>query len=290
MAKKSELSSNPSLIVFLSSESLLCVGLARLGDVPSFVVTMVLKRCEQVCLSEIDIVMGGEADESARTPSRSIFHLDVYDRTDTIVSFLTLPRQLCNLASITYLSTGPYEASPSHHSFLAACAPTLEILEIILGGSFALPALPCLWHLELRAHGDITITPAALPSCVSAALRATPNLKKLTVAIEERSTAHAFTWGILDRTRAPEWSLLDHRLWEMHTQERSNNAHGNVPKLVDVHFSLRYGRDNPERYASFVADVKTRLPRVLEAGFLTFSHRESVFRIPFMLRFSENYD
>ncbi|KAF7378383.1 hypothetical protein MSAN_00264700 [Mycena sanguinolenta] len=252
--KKIELTSNPSLIAFLSLESLLCVGLVKLGDVSSSIVTTVLERCEEVCLSEIDIVLEGEADESAGTPSRSIFHLDVYDRTNTIVSFLALPRQLCNLASITYLSTVSFEPSPSHHSLLTACAPTLEILEIVLDGSFALPTLPCLWHLELRTHGDITMTPAALPS-----------------AIEERSQAHSFNWGILDRNRAPEWSLLDKRLCEMHTQDRS----GNVPKLVDVHFSLRYCRDSPWRYADFVADVKTRLPRVLEAGFLTFSHRES---------------
>ncbi|KAJ6474985.1 hypothetical protein C8R45DRAFT_1217312 [Mycena sanguinolenta] len=290
-AEKNELTSNPSLIAFLSLETLLCVGLVRLGAVPSSIVTTVLQSCEEVCLSQIDIVRDGEGDKFANTPSRSIRHLYILDRTAATVSFLALPRQLDNLASLTHLSILRCDVSSSRHrhDLLAACARTLEILEIALDGPFALPALPSLRHLELCTSADITMTPAALPSSVSVALRATPHLKKLAVVLGERTVAHAFTWGILGRTRAPEWSVLEKRLLEMHTQEGDGNAHGTIPKLVDVHFSLLYGRDNPQRYASFVADVKTQLPRLLEAGFLTFSNRKS-FQIPPNLRFSEDYD
>ncbi|KAJ6488744.1 hypothetical protein C8R45DRAFT_1097106 [Mycena sanguinolenta] len=123
---------------------------------------------------------------------------------------------------------------------------------------------------------------------VSRALQATPHLTQLTCAIRESDMRHKFDWGIPSRTRSPEWEILDKQLLEMHTQALGKDPTGaESTKLLDVHFSLRYAHEDPERYATFMADVMTQLSRVVEAGFLTFSHRVTVFRVPRMLWFSD---
>ncbi|KAJ6450902.1 hypothetical protein C8R45DRAFT_1113831 [Mycena sanguinolenta] len=89
-----------------------------------------------------------------------------------------------------------------------------------------------------------------------------------------------------------EYTLLRSRtLWHLDLVDNENamlleDAAG--VKLLDVHFSLRYIDHDPERYTTFVADVMTQLPGVLQAGFLTFSNRASVDRIPPMLRFFDD--
>ncbi|KAJ6471449.1 hypothetical protein C8R45DRAFT_1104419 [Mycena sanguinolenta] len=141
---------------------------------------------------------------------------------------------------ISYLRYKPYP-DPDRDALLAACAPTLQILEIEYRHPFVLPTLPSLWHLELLTHEDRIHIPGAIPAGVSLAIQATPRLEELTVAIRESDKYHLFDWGILARTHAPEWAALDDRLSEMHTQERGQDSSGNKhPKLLDAHFSLRY--------------------------------------------------
>ncbi|KAJ6484721.1 hypothetical protein C8R45DRAFT_999154, partial [Mycena sanguinolenta] len=267
---KGQLLPNPSLVRFLSSKSLFYVALVELEDVPPSIVTRMLGTLRK---TDITLEEDGE-DETIPLKAHSLRHLELIHQTDTIILFLTLPRQLASLQALTHLSLSRYGMvrgpEPLHNRLLAAVAPTLEILEIEFSHPFVLLPLPLLRHLELRIHTDRAKIPPAIPSSLSVALQATPHLQKLTVAIFERRGAHSFDWGLLARTDDPAWLVLDKRLCEMHAAEPNESS-----KLVDVHFSLRYIQDEPARYASFVADVKTQLPRALGADFLTFSGRIS---------------
>ncbi|KAJ6457731.1 hypothetical protein C8R45DRAFT_943168 [Mycena sanguinolenta] len=162
---------------------------------------------------------------------------------------------------------------PDRDALLVACAPTLQVLEIEFSHAFALPPLPSLWQLELWTHEDRAFNVTVIPATVSLALQATPCLEILKVAVRERTGYNPFGYGTLPHTQVPEWTALDARLLELQTEERGKDSLGNENvKLGDVHFSLRYFGDAPQRYEAFVSDVKSRLPRALGAEFLTFSH------------------
>ncbi|KAJ6449456.1 hypothetical protein C8R45DRAFT_1224407 [Mycena sanguinolenta] len=279
---KRSVSPKPSLMKFVSLGFFTYVALEILCDVPSSVVETVLKTCEGVRLFAIDLALEVDDDKSI-IPSMS--HSMRYLELPVIIPFLAQPPQLGYLRSLRHLSSsfGGVPA-PDRDTFFAACAPTLEILEISFDMPFALPALPALMHLELRIHSDVARIAGAIPRAVFVALDATPHLKHLTVALYERETRHSFDGGILARARAPEWLVLEKRLSEMHVQDvgRSPSRTENInQRSVEVHFSLRYLQDNPRRYASFIADVKARLPRLLDAGNLAFSNRVAFERRPF---------
>ncbi|KAJ6474956.1 hypothetical protein C8R45DRAFT_1103083 [Mycena sanguinolenta] len=183
------LSLNPSLIGFLSSKTLVCVALGKLTNVASSIVATLLETCEEICSFEMNIVLDEDAHAESPLPtSRPIRHLDLVDWNNTILPFLTLPRQLRSVSSLTQLSIVWDEdddrALQLRDRLLAACAPTLEILKILLSSPFALPSLPSLRHLELWTYMGLGRIPAAVPS-VSVALQATPRLRKLTVTIHE---------------------------------------------------------------------------------------------------------
>jgi hypothetical protein len=74
--------------------------------------------------------------------------------------------------------------------------------------------------------------------------------------------------------------MLDNRLLEMHAGEGPVDP---LSRLVGLHFSFQYVQHEPERYLRFVAGMKTQLPMVFKAGFLTFAYR--ALSVPPMLRF-----
>ncbi|KAJ6484095.1 hypothetical protein C8R45DRAFT_1214951 [Mycena sanguinolenta] len=156
-------------------------------------------------------------------------------------------------------------AAPLRDMLLAACAPTLEILEIGFGHPFDLPLLPTLRHLELWIHSDMSMIAELIPVLLLA------NHPVFEAAY-------------------PQWGVIDEQLLAMHAHGHAYASGDENAKMVDVHFSLRrIAHKEPERYAAFVADVKAQLPRVLEAGFLTFSNRLSYHRSPPLRRFSRGH-
>ncbi|KAJ6465304.1 hypothetical protein C8R45DRAFT_1106945 [Mycena sanguinolenta] len=164
--------------------------------------------------------------------------------------------------------------------FLAACALTLEILELEFSRRFTLPPLPSLRCLQLEFH-------AVLPLSVSSAIEATAHLQAEALAIVARQSEPEVltTRPLVGRTDPAGWLGLDQRLLEMHGEVLSGDRNS---RLVNVHFSLTYFKPEPKRYAKFVDDMKTLSPGILEAGLLSFSHRPSC--IPPMLRFCQQQD
>ncbi|KAF7342625.1 hypothetical protein MSAN_02019300 [Mycena sanguinolenta] len=180
--------------------SLRFVALAHLHAVPSFVVGFLLETFDEVCLLDIDITLeyDDESDED-EYPLYWVQRLDISHDKDTIFSFLSQPRQLDALQSFTHLSMSlSGTPGPIRERFLALCAPTLQILELELSNSCALPALPFLHHLELRFDAEKAIFQNALVSSMNFALTAAPYLNKLTIAIRERRAKndHRFDWAI----------------------------------------------------------------------------------------------
>ncbi|KAJ6478980.1 hypothetical protein C8R45DRAFT_1101415 [Mycena sanguinolenta] len=278
----------PDFVEFLEFSPLRCVALANLSHVPSSIVTMLLETFEEVSLLDIDIDL--EHDESYDddcTPLTDYWlqRLNLSHQKDTILSFLSQPRQRDRLECLTHLSMSFSDPPTSiRERFLAMCGPTLETLELEFSHPFALPTLPFLEQLELRFDAEKAIFRDALSSSLTLALKAAPHLKKLTVAIREQRAKndHRFDWGILARIRAPGWPALDQRLLQMHAPSA-----GTPPaKLTAVHFALTYSREELKRYATFVADVMAQLPDVYKVGFLTFSYRASF--VPSILRFSQD--
>ncbi|KAJ6496445.1 hypothetical protein C8R45DRAFT_985901 [Mycena sanguinolenta] len=283
-----QLHCHPSLVGFLSLESLRQVYLVYLVIAPS-IVSKLLETSEVVCLGPITLEEDEDKVESIAPESHHCLrHLDIIQGADSIFPFLIRPRQLRALQSITRLALLDRGVSPLRDMVLAACAPTLEILEIDFKDLVDLPALPALWHLELWIQAETAIVPEVIPRSMSCSLQNTPRLENLSVSIDESSMDLRFDWGILNFNRhVAGWDVLDKQLVAMHAQSRGGNASGHDnSKLVDVHFALRHTRKAPERYAAFVVDVKAQLPRALEAGFLTFSNRLSYLRIPPRCRFS----
>ncbi|KAJ6474921.1 hypothetical protein C8R45DRAFT_935455 [Mycena sanguinolenta] len=95
---------HPSLTGFLSLESLRCVALVKLENVPSSIVTTLLDTCVEVRLFQMSIIL--EEDEVLRAfpTSHPTRHLEVSEATGAITAFLALPRQLDNLRSLTKLN------------------------------------------------------------------------------------------------------------------------------------------------------------------------------------------
>ncbi|KAF8142810.1 hypothetical protein K438DRAFT_1994523 [Mycena galopus ATCC 62051] len=120
---KAQLCNNSALIQFLSLRSLRCVALADFGDVPPWILMMLFGACEEVCLFDADLALGSEF--TARTSHSPLTHLSLHGS----------------------ISGG--------ESFLAACASTLEILEIDITKPFQLPELPALKRLELKSQTDL---------------------------------------------------------------------------------------------------------------------------------------
>ncbi|KAJ6474965.1 hypothetical protein C8R45DRAFT_1077539 [Mycena sanguinolenta] len=250
---KSQLRVNPSLsgvIQFLSLKSLRCISLANLSDVPSCIVMLALETFEEVCLLGIVIVRD---DEPASTPltSKSLRHLDtghsIASEQAGIISFLVQPRQLGYLQSVTHLSF-VYGGSGPLTDLLAACAPTLESLEINYRQPFALPPLPALKHLELRlfsTRGAVYFIAIPFVLCT---LRGSPHCEKLTVAFRERDGDHIFNWDDAGLSFCREWLAPDNMLSETYTQRQGDGfSDDEDQKLFEVHFSLRVSRDEPER-------------------------------------------
>ncbi|KAJ6459940.1 hypothetical protein C8R45DRAFT_1030130 [Mycena sanguinolenta] len=298
----SELRQNPSLINLLSLPSLLCVGLADLIDVPASLITKALETAEEVTLSRISIAAGGQAPAEPPNPTSDfLWHLEVFDAFEEILPFLLHPRRMGYLEYLSRLSVTTLPIPESLHgqfiAALAACAPTLERLELEFESPFPLPQLPALWHLELGFHADNAIGFAA---SISLALMSTPSLGVLVVSVRERPNSHVMDWRLLPAAQVPDWAALDTDLCEMHTRSTEESSMPRDddqppdddedfdPGLEEVRFSLRYLFAEPDRYAAFVAAVKGKLPSVLGAEFLAFSY-QTAFLHP-MDRFSHGYD
>ncbi|KAJ6508184.1 hypothetical protein C8R45DRAFT_1167821 [Mycena sanguinolenta] len=235
--REARLCANPSLIDFLSSELLLCVGPVNLEAVPESIVAMLLSTCEERKKSSARFEL-----QNRRSRARSMWHLDVMD-CDGVMVLLTLPRQLVALQSLTHRY---YGERLMRNTLLATCAPRLHGLRI----QFSLPFDLVLTHLGLRLGLHASLRFVAIPTAVFRVLQATPHLKKLKIAIHDR----VFNWEVSIRTAAPEWLVLEKRLLDMNAQEQGDDAAGvKNSKLLDVHFSLRYLNDDPEHYKSFVA-------------------------------------
>ncbi|KAJ6459967.1 hypothetical protein C8R45DRAFT_1081315 [Mycena sanguinolenta] len=258
----SELRQNPSLINLLSLPSLLCVGLADLIDVPASLITKALETAEEVTLSRISIIADDQAPaESPNPTSDFLWHLEIFDAFEQILPFLLHPRRMGYLEYLSRLSVTTLPIPESLHgqftAALAACAPTLERLELEFESTFPLPVRErpnshlMDWHL--------------LPG------------------------AQVPEWAALDtdlcemHTRATEESS-DPR----DDDQPPDDDEDFDPGLEEVHFSLIYLFAEPDRYAAFVAAVKEKLLSVLGAEFLAFSYR-STFLHP-MDRFSQDYD
>ncbi|KAF7342563.1 hypothetical protein MSAN_02012700 [Mycena sanguinolenta] len=298
----SELGQNPPLIDLLSLPSLLCVGLANLINVPASLITKALENAEEVSLSRVSIASDDPTPtESPNPTSDFLWHLDISDAMEEIMPFLLQPRRVGYLQYLSRLSITIVPISESMRgeftAALAACAPTLERLELEFVSPFSLPQLPALWHLELGFHAD-----DALGFCasISLALMSTPSLGVLVVSVRERPHRHLVNWHLLPAAPVPEWAALDTQLCEMHTRAEGESPEPRDddqppdddedfdPRLEEVHFSLRYLLPEPDRYTAFVAAVKGKLPSVFGAEFLAFSYRNA-FLHP-MDRFSQDYD
>ncbi|KAJ6474902.1 hypothetical protein C8R45DRAFT_1160130 [Mycena sanguinolenta] len=256
-----QLPRHPPLIGFLSLESLRCVALVKLENVPSSIVTTLLDTCVDVRLFQTSIILEDDGVQRAFPTFHPTRHLEVSESTGAITAFLALPRQSDNLRSLTKLnlSDGVPGGSAPRDTLLAACAPTLEILTIRARRGLALPALPFLRQLTLWAKPRVEGIPYTIPSSVSVALRAAPRLKKVTIRILDESMDHAFdsNWS---NSPSPEWLVLDKQLSEMHMQQRWGDSDNNS-QLSDVHSSLIYSHSSAERCASFETEVKRRLPQ-----------------------------
>ncbi|KAF7372879.1 hypothetical protein MSAN_00494000 [Mycena sanguinolenta] len=276
--KKTPLHVNSSLLVLLLSQSLRCVALAHL-DLPAYVIAVVLTECEEVCLFDISIPFDSADQEFPASPSLPLWHLDLSDSTNAIIPFLIRPRQQGFSQFLTHLSIGE-SRSESMKGLLDICASTLESLEIEFTHPFILPKLPALSHLELRIRADRPDLRETIPMSIALVLFRPPQLRSLVVAIIECAARRAFDWSMFTRIGWSEWVGRDNGLIGLHAEERGD------AQLISVHFSLRYleRKLEPERYANFVTTIKAQLPRVLEAGFLTFSQRVSF--VLLILRFS----
>ncbi|KAJ6457734.1 hypothetical protein C8R45DRAFT_1081878 [Mycena sanguinolenta] len=280
---------NPSLIDFLYEESLMCVALAHLCDVPSYALTWLLESYEKVSLMQIDIFVEDQHAYDSPPTSDVLWHLDILDTTNSVMPFLLRPPQRSYFPSLTNLAISQYSEpnpDPDRDAFLAACAPTLQVLEIEFSFPFALPTLPSLWRLELWADADEDGIPSVFQIAVPIALQATPSLEHLTIAIRDSESDEdeddRFEWG--RALHDHEWLPLEDRLLEMHA-EREEAPGSEHPKLGEVHFSLRYSQNEPERYQGFVSDVSMQLPRAFAVGLVAFSYRTS--RIQPMFRFAQ---
>ncbi|KAJ6474872.1 hypothetical protein C8R45DRAFT_1010788 [Mycena sanguinolenta] len=274
---KSELRLIPSLIEFISLKPLRCVALMNLSDVPSAIVALVLKTCAEVCLLATGPIVPADDDSAPALPSSTLWHLDiahpVVSLQARIISFLIQPRQSGYLKSLTHLALA-YDNSAPCTSLLAACAPTLEFLDINYRKPFVLPALPRLRHLELRILADQMASYFIAIPFVLRSLRASPHWAKLTVAFRERDGEHLFHWGESGRSFVTEWPALEKMFCERHAERLALGCSGDKHATsFEVHFSLRVSRDEPARYAAFVADMQKKLPRSYAAGILTFSLR-----------------
>ncbi|KAF8209123.1 hypothetical protein K438DRAFT_2066060 [Mycena galopus ATCC 62051] len=297
---RGQLSLNHSLLDILSLPSLCCVALDGLSDVPASFITTALKTCREVSLSRLTIAYDAKSKEES-PPSNFLWHLDIFDPAYQIIGLLLHPKQLHHLQRLSRISITIAPIPPpmlgSFTDALAACASTLEHIELEFTDSFALPLLPALSDLELWIHSDTVLMPATLPAALSLALTATPHLEILTVSVRERTEGLVFEWDILAETDPPEWPTLDHQLLKMAEPSEPGEGlradQGDEPAaddrdsesaLEEVHFCLRAYW--PDRTRS--CPMWRESCRALEAKLLVFSYHGTV-RDP-MGRFSKNYN
>ncbi|KAJ7469813.1 hypothetical protein B0H11DRAFT_2043535 [Mycena galericulata] len=289
---RSQIQLNPSLLEILSLRSLRCVALDDLGDVPGSLIIQILSSFEEVSLSSLSIV--NEQDEigdgSSSAVSGILWHLSVTgDPHGTILPFLIEPRRLGHLSRLTHLTIVRMDIfhDDTFLAFLVACSPVLEYLELEVHLPLVFPQLPALYVLELWIPDDAA---QAIPDIVLPALTAIPYLECLTIAIVERPAGqHIFHWDDPALVQTPSWQELDVRFVVM--MERNWDFEPSLYErycpspLREVEISLRGFSYEPERFATFVPNMKAKLPLTLNCSLLAFSYQPAI--LPPMDRFSD---
>ncbi|KAJ7857574.1 hypothetical protein B0H13DRAFT_2574233 [Mycena leptocephala] len=282
---RSQIRLNPPLLDILSLRSLRCVALDDLSDVPGSLIIQILSSFEEVSLSWLSIV--NEEDEigdgSSSAASGILWHLSVTgDAHGTILPFLIEPRRLGHLSRLTRLTIVRldifHDLLDMFLAFLVACSPVLEHLELEVHLPLVFPQLPALWVLELWIPDDAAQT---IPDIVLPALTAVPYLHYLTIAIVERPDGqHIFDWDDPALVQTPSWQELDVRFvvmtgrnWDF---EPSLYERYHPSPLSEVEISLRGFSYERERFASFVPNMKAKLPLALNCGLLAFSYQPAI--------------